>query len=647
MIQKKLQKKLCILLLTLMLISTFGQLGVLGAETASETVSKNIMINQIGYYPESTKVAVFSSVPKNSAFSVRRADTGKTVFSGTLATKLEVSVGDFSDLRTPGEYYIVAEEKGWRSANFRIADNVLDDVAIDAFKMFYYARCGCKLVDDQLGHEACHTKAVFVDANNQVINQEVDVTGGWHDAGDYGRYILTATVITYDFLMAYQAGPDFWGRDDLGIPESGNGMPDILDELRYELEWMLKMQDPESGGVHAQVSGRGFPYPVVRPDEEAENNSLLYVYPVTTAATAAYAAAMAYASDFYREWDASFADRMLNSAKAAYAFLKAHPDPINDYIGNNHSQYVVTDDTPLRYTAMLTLACVTQEQQYSDDFRAWIQTHGIFNDLSFSNQSAYANLQYILQDESRTDPELRSKILAEMVKSANSMATGTVQSPYYYSPTGYPWGSNTVALRNGAFMALVGVETKNDTLLVRGAQQLDFTFGCNAVSTCFMTGHGTFYPHRAHHAPALATQDETKVKAGMIVNGPYETADGYEDDWWNHYCNEVSLYTNSAFLLDFTVGRENRTETKVPTGAIPGIPKPRPSQTTEETTEAPTQTQEKPPKTTSEATKEAPTPSAAGCQSSAQSVAGCMIPVIAATLICRKKQKYFSRRKRL
>ncbi len=119
--------------------------------------------------------------------------------------------------------------------------------------MLYLQRCGEVITDSDFGHSACHTGMASVYGTNE----KIDVSGGWHDAGDYGRYIVPAAKTIGDLLYAYEANPKLYS-DNIGIPQSGNGIPDILDEARYELEWMMKMQRAD-GGVYHKVTCEKFP----------------------------------------------------------------------------------------------------------------------------------------------------------------------------------------------------------------------------------------------------------------------------------------------------------------------------------------------------------------------------------------------------
>ena len=143
--------------------------------------------------------------------------------------------------------------------------------------MLYLQRCGTEVKDTAFGHKACHNALATIYGTSE----KIDVSGGWHDAGDYGRYIVTGAKTVADLLYAYQTAPQMFS-DNIGIAESGNGVPDVLDEARYEIEWMLKMQDKTTGGVHHKVSCASFPG-YVMPEEETDE---LVVTPVSTTATA-------------------------------------------------------------------------------------------------------------------------------------------------------------------------------------------------------------------------------------------------------------------------------------------------------------------------------------------------------------------------
>ena len=176
--------------------------------------------------------------------------------------------------------------------------------------MLYRQRCGIAVESGGVfDHPECHTgnATIYGDTSGKTV----DVSGGWHDAGDYGRYTVSTAKTIADLLNSYQ---DFGVEDDeMGIPESGNGIPDILDEARVGLDWMLKMQDPETGGVYHKVTCAVFPE-TIAPEEETDE---LILAPISVTATADFAACLAKASVMYKDIDADFSTEALAAAEKA------------------------------------------------------------------------------------------------------------------------------------------------------------------------------------------------------------------------------------------------------------------------------------------------------------------------------------------
>lgn len=276
-----------------------------------------ILINQLGYLPGSTKVAVFSGQEMPTIFYVVSEETGEIVFTGGLEAEgydrghdEYNSYGDFSELKTEGTYYIEAPILG-RSYSFTIADEIYHDVFKEACKQYYYNRCGMTLTEEHAGnaaHNACHTGNASL---LEDISVSMDVTGGWHQDEKGQKDVVTAAKTIGIMLLAYELyGKAF--TDDVGIPESGNGVPDILDEIRYEIEWLLKMQDQQTGAVYAGVT-------VYSPGEDASGKaSNIYVEPPSAEAEKAFAMALAKFSYLYQSYDTQYATVCLKAADRAY-----------------------------------------------------------------------------------------------------------------------------------------------------------------------------------------------------------------------------------------------------------------------------------------------------------------------------------------
>ena len=290
--------------------------------TSFQPYEPSIITDQVGYQPNSKKTAVFRDVTSETTFSVVNADTKQTVYTGTLSDSINNYpaketewTGDFSAVTEPGSYYITCGDLD-QSYTFTISDDVYDTLLTDSVKMLYLQRCGTEIEDDTFGHVACHNTKATIYGTSETI----DVNGGWHDAGDYGRYVVPGAKTVADLLYAYAASPSSYG-DATGIPESGNGVPDILDETRYELEYETQP---------------------------------LIVTPISTTATADFCASMAMASEFYQNVDKDFANTCLAAAKKAWDFLEENPKLIYENPEDiSTGAYEDTSDTDERYWAAM------------------------------------------------------------------------------------------------------------------------------------------------------------------------------------------------------------------------------------------------------------------------------------------------------
>ena len=262
---------------------------------------QKIVLNQIGYKPADKKKVVFRAQSKDSKFRVVSVDTKKAVYEGDIigntyneAAEETDRFGDFSSVIAPGKYTIETDELG-SSYEFAIGEDVYKNVFKDMVRFFYMQRCGQEISKELGGtwaHPVCHTDLAKIYGTDK----KIDVSGGWHDAGDYGRYVVATSKAAADLLSAYEDNKSAFG-DDFNIPESGNGIPDVLDEVKYQLQWMLKMQEPSNGGVYHKVTCANFPGTVMPQDEKDE----LIVSPISTTATADFAAVMSMGYENFKD----------------------------------------------------------------------------------------------------------------------------------------------------------------------------------------------------------------------------------------------------------------------------------------------------------------------------------------------------------
>ncbi len=524
----------------------------------------SIMTDQVGYQPESQKIATFRDVTNETTFSVVRADTKETVYTGNLygqtanATADETDwLGDFSEVTDPGTYYITCGGLD-ASYSFTISDTVYQPLLEDSVKMLYLQRCGTEVKDATFGHAACHATQATIYGTTETI----DVSGGWHDAGDYGRYVVPGAKSVADLLYAYATQPSAYG-DNTGIPESGNNIPDILDEVQYELNWMLKMQAP-SGGVYHKVTCENFPG-YVMPEQETDP---LIVTPVSTTATADFCAAMAMAYEFYQEVNPTFADTCLAAAKRAWNFLEEHPEFIfQDPEDITTGSYEDTSDADERYWAAAQLYRATREDTYLQALESMYTMKG----LDWTTVGDYGNIALLTMPGVDVTSSVYTKAKNAVLKQADQFVKNADSSPYHVSVLAFQWGSNMTVANAGIILGLAYQLTNEASYLTAAQSNLHYLLGVNPVGECFVTGYGTVSPQNPHHRPSMAKKQAMK---GMLVGGVNSnkedsaakaylattpSAKCYVDHSESYSTNEITIYWNSPLTYLLSLAQADST----------------------------------------------------------------------------------------
>ena len=529
------------------------------AETI-EALPENPKVNvsQVGYKTTDVKT-VISADEADTSFQVINKDTGEVALEGTYeaaafdaATNANVKHGDFSSLTEPGTYYIVSGDN--ETYEFTVSDDVYEDIYKDIVIMLYNQRCGIELdsaISGDFAHGPCHTGEAVVYGTNE----KKDVSGGWHDAGDYGRYTVSGAKTIQDLFLAYE---DFGVEDDdLGIPESGNSIPDLLDEAKYELDWMLKMQDDATGGVYHKVTCLVFPETVM-PEEETDQ---LYLAPISTTATGDFAAVMAKASVLYAEYDPDFAKKCLAAAEKAWDYI-ADSD---DKEGFTNPEEIVTGEYPDKSTkdevfwACSELYLATGDEKYKTAIDENL-TAKVKAGQGWATVGTYAFYDLLKSDADIT-PETREKCQEKFDERLDLVLSFAEEDQYYMlMGTSYPWGSNMSVANNGMLLLMADKLSGSDTYSELAKRQLDYLFGANSVGYCFVTGYGTVSPVNTHHRPSQALG---KTMPGMLVGGPDNAledsyakavlansapAQCYVDNAQSYSCNEITVYWNSPLI---------------------------------------------------------------------------------------------------
>ena len=519
-------------------------------------------VNQVGYQTMDEKRCAFS-YDAGDVFDVVDTATNQVVYSGAIVNKKAddntgetVCYGDFTNVTTPGTY-IIHSQIGVSSYQFTIADDPYASLNDSLLKMLSLQRCG-ETMDaswaGNLAHAQCHTDAATIYGTDQTL----DVTGGWHDAGDYGRYIKTGSKAVNDLLFAYMYSPNAY-TDSITGPDSGNGTADILDEAKYELDWMLKMQASD-GGVYNKVLTTNLAE-IITPDQDKQP---LYVLSEETTATADFAGTMATASMAFRSTNAEFADKCLKAAESAYAYLEANPDIIDvknpsDIKGG---EYLDSNDSDGRFYTSIALWAATQDSKYLDNAKTIYQNDNSAADgVSWSTNGGYGKYLYLMQSNAQsTDSDFYNAMKDSLTKEADTIVAIEAGNSYNSSLFDYSWGSNGNVSDNGIVLSMQYDVTGNQQYRQAAIEQVNYLLGKNSLDLCFVSGFGSQSPQNVHSRTAKALQvsltgalvggpnasREDTITAAMGTNVP--NAKVYSDSFDSYSTNEIAIYWNSSLI---------------------------------------------------------------------------------------------------
>lgn len=556
---------------------------------------KGVHLNQVGYMPHLSKTVFVSS--KADSFFLHDASTKEILFRDKLtlwktsdpSTGLTIYKGDFTKFQTSGLYFITTSTND-TSVSFSISDSVYKDSYYKMLKGFYFQRCGMKLLPAFAGlyfHAACHTSDGYL---YQDPSKLIPSTGGWHDAGDYGKYVVNAGVSVGTLLMAYEMFPERFSQDDLNIPESGNKVPDILDEVRYELSWLLTMQDSVSGGVYAKETAKDFEGFIMPQNDLAKR----FIYQIASTATADFAAMMARASRVYQAFDPQFSAQCLSASERAWTYLESHPDIVPSGGFKNPSdtktgEYGDGTDKDERLWAASELFQTTQSRKYHDYYKLHFSDFGIINGaMSWPNLRSMAHLTYLFgnnQDKSVYDQVLFAvKTYAEAL--LNLRKNDGMQ--LVLSPTDYYWGSNSEVLNRAVMLIAAYTKTNNRPYFDAALDQFNYILGTNAHNMSFVTGTGVKSVMFPHHRPSVS-DGVFKPVPGLLAGGPNKniTQDPvlqsrftsstppalcYIDNEGSYASNEIAINWNAplVFVAGYFNGEKKVSSVEKSGSLIPG-----------------------------------------------------------------------------
>ncbi len=532
-----------------------------------------IWTNQCGYLPTASKsasVVLPPDVPGATDFTVVRSGSADIVLRGTLsAARLDsasgdiIALADFSALQTPGTYQLHAA--GVSSDLIPIGPNVYAEPLRLAMRSFYGQRCGHRVnMGGGYKHGKCHKHGEFHPSSGR--SGKVKQTGGWHDAGDYGRYVVNSGISTGTLLWTWELFPGVTRDLKLAIPESGGATPDFLAEIRWNLNWMLSMQDAADGGVwHKQTSEHfcGFILPTKDklPSEVIGTGTAPFK---STGATADLAAVLAIAARCYQPYDTAFAQRCLAAARAAYRWAQSNPAvPFKNPSGIATGEYGNADLSDELLWAAAELYRTTGEAAFATDVQAGVPADLTLGAPGWGDVMPMALWTYCLSLHD-LDPSLKERILGATRDAAEQRIQRSATSGYgnTLAPANYTWGSNGTAANDSLLLLLANRLQPSPAAREAALANLHYLLGRNCFGVSWVTHVGLRPFQNPHHRPSVAD----KIAApwpGLLSGGP--NAHGgdavanalsqrppmrhWVDDWHAYSLNEVAINWNAPLVF--------------------------------------------------------------------------------------------------
>ena len=551
-----------------------------GFSACSQPEAVDVRLNQVGYYPRQEKVAVVDG-GRVDRFTVVDVATGTEVFSGTPAyttfnswSPKERTVLDFSGLQTPGKYLLKIDGG---EAEFEVKDGALSPLADAALKSFYYQRTGMPIEAQYAGkwsRPAGHpdTHVMIHPSAAGPVRKAGDIISspkGWYDAGDYNKYIVNSGYSIGLMQAVYRLFPDYFAKQDINIPESGNRTPDLLDEMHYNLSWMLTMQDPADGGVYHKLTTPSFEA-FIKPTECKQQR---YVVQKSVTAALDFAASLAQASQLfvaYEEDYPGFARQALEAARRAYDWAVAHPDALykQEELNRQYDPDVSTGaygDRSVRdefFWAASELYYVTGDRKYRD--KAVECAPDAYRAPSWGSTSPLGCFVWLLPARELDEADrafadrLESLLLAYADQSVQGADQSAFHAPYGDEERDFFWGCLSEQGANQATSLVYAyLLSGNKDYLANAYRNMDYILGRNATGYCYVTGFGSKSPMHPHHRLSAA-DDVAEPLPGFLVGGPNPgRQDGvaYASTLPDEaYADDVNSYASNEIAINWSAG---------------------------------------------------------------------------------------------
>jgi len=553
-------------------------LAVSASVSAQAGGKVSVFLNQVGYYPDEEKVVVMEGISTKEKLQVMDASgnvllTTKPVRSAVSPwSKKRRMLVDVSQIKQPGQY--VLKGKGVDVA-FNVAPGVLHDVAVASLKLFYLIRSGVP-VDEvyagkfarPVGHADTRVK-IHPSAATPMRPAESIISSplGWYDAGDYNKYVVNSAFSIGLMLSAYEQNKTYFDQLDTNIPESKNSTSDLLDEIMFNIKWLLTMQDPNDGGVYHKLTTPNFEGFVMPQDCHQPR----YVVAKSVTATLDFAAVMAQMARLLknnRDYS-DFAAQAADAARNAYEWAKANKTAFyrQDLLSRDFQPAVSTGtygDMSANdefFWAATELYRLTSSDDYLKDVRAYQPQQ--FSVPTWGNVFGLGAFSWL----AASDCDVRKAMLDQLKDYCDGVValvpTSCFQSPFGNKATDFGWGCLAEGCCCSA-LALLYADRYVDKGQYRryALQDVDYLLGRNATGYCYVTGFGTKSPMHPHHRISEA-DGIVEPFPGMLVGGPnpgqqdkgsglvYPSNypdESYIDNMGSYASNEIAINWNASLV---------------------------------------------------------------------------------------------------
>ena len=539
-----------------------------------------IRVNQVAFFPQQEKIAVVDNGGKKVTLTVRNAETGKVVgktrflrTSESPWSKKRRAIVDFSKITAPGRY--VLECKGHQMP-IEIKEHALTDLTAAGIKSFYLNRSGMAIEAKYaeqwarpLGHAdtqvMIHPSAV---SPGRPAGTIISSPYGWYDAGDFNKYIVNSAYSVALMLYSYEQNKAYFDALKVNIPEEGNQTADLLDELMYNLKWMITMQDPYDGGVYHKLTTPNFEGMVM----PVECHQQRYVVQKSVTASYDFAAVMAQAARIYKgnKDYPCFSERAARAALAAYHWAEQHPRAFYNQreLSKNFQPAVSTGEygdfkaTDERYWAATELFLLTEDPLFRD-VAVEMQPQE-FTVPSWGNVASLGTLDWLRCEGDQQADVNRQQLLAYCDRLMGALPTSSFNTPSGNTERDFGWGCLSEVFGVNGVTLLTAYQLTQDAKYLKAAQQnMDYLLGRNATGYCYVTGFGSKSPMHPHHRLSAADGVEAPLP-GMLVGGPnpgqqdrheagvsYSSSqpdESYVDVLPSYASNEIAINWNAALV---------------------------------------------------------------------------------------------------